>query len=93
MSTNQEMLALLESFRNELYGPSDFVSLHEPLFIGNEAKYVQECINTGWVSTVGSYVTLFEKLLAEKERKSFYHLSTSWRQLMQSGTLVQSRIL
>jgi len=76
MSTNQEMLALLESFRNELYGPSDFVSLHEPLFIGNEAKYVQECINTGWVSTVGSYVTLFEKLLAEKT-SSNYCVSTN----------------
>ena len=30
----------------------DNYPLHEPLFCGNENKYVQECIDTGWVSTV-----------------------------------------
>ena len=32
---------------------------------GNELKYVTECIETGWVSSVGSYVDLFEKMSAE----------------------------
>lgn len=41
------------------------VNLHEPRFSGNEAKYVDECIKTGWVSSVGSYVDRFEKDLAE----------------------------
>lgn len=39
--------------------------LHEPLFRGNENKYVKECIDTGWVSSVGKYVDLFEEKLAE----------------------------
>ena len=34
--------------------------LHEPLFKGNEWTYVKECIDTGWVSSVGSYVDRFE---------------------------------
>jgi perosamine synthetase len=38
--------------------------LHEPSFKGNELAYVSECINTGWVSSVGSYVDRFEADLA-----------------------------
>ncbi|KEI06376.1 perosamine synthetase [Clostridium botulinum] len=32
---------------------------------GNEWKYVKECIDTNWVSSVGSYVNLFEEKFAE----------------------------
>lgn len=45
--------------------PRDFLPLHEPLFRGNENKYVKECIDTAWVSSVGKYVDLFEEKLAE----------------------------
>ena len=38
--------------------------LHEPLFCGNENKYVQECIDTAWVSSVGKFVDRFEADLA-----------------------------
>jgi perosamine synthetase len=41
------------------------VALHEPSFKGNELAYVSECIETGWVSSVGSYVDKFEHDLAE----------------------------
>lgn len=41
------------------------VALHEPSFTGNELAYVKACIDTGWVSSVGSYVDLFEHNLAE----------------------------
>jgi perosamine synthetase len=40
------------------------VALHEPAFEGNELAYVTECIQTGWVSSVGSYVDKFERDLA-----------------------------
>ena len=51
---------------NRVIGQTDkFVSLHEPTFIGNEWGYVKECLDTGWVSSVGSYVDRFEKILAE----------------------------
>ncbi len=39
--------------------------LHEPLFIGNEYKYVQECIDTAWLSSVGKFVDRFEADLAD----------------------------
>lgn len=43
----------------------DAAVLHEPNFSGNESAYVQECITTGWVSSVGKFVDRFEQQLAE----------------------------
>jgi perosamine synthetase len=40
------------------------VALHEPRFVANESRYVQECISTGWVSSVGKFVDRFERDLA-----------------------------
>lgn len=46
-------------------GPADkTVPLHEPEFAGREWEYVKECIDTGWVSSVGSFVDRFERDLA-----------------------------
>ncbi|MEJ7626519.1 MAG: LegC family aminotransferase [Ferruginibacter sp.] len=41
------------------------VLLSGPNMGGNELKYVTECIQTGWVSSVGAYVDQFEKMSAE----------------------------
>lgn len=40
------------------------VLLSGPNIGGNEWKYVKECLDTGWVSSVGSFVDQFEKLTA-----------------------------
>ena len=40
------------------------VPLHVPTFAGNEWDYVKECLDTGWVSSVGAYVTRFEEDMA-----------------------------
>lgn len=56
--------AVLAAIRSVIDG-GDFVPLHEPHFAGNEWAYVKECIDTGWVSSVGSYVDRFEEMLAE----------------------------
>ena len=37
------------------------IELSVPSFIGKEKKYLIDCIKTGWVSSGGKYVTLFEK--------------------------------
>ena len=41
------------------------IPLSIPHLGGNELKYVAECIETGWVSSAGSYVTQFENMVAE----------------------------
>jgi perosamine synthetase len=38
-------------------------ALHEPEFRGKEWEYVKECLDTGWVSSVGKYVDRFEDML------------------------------
>jgi perosamine synthetase len=44
------------------HGP---IKLHEPTFDGNETKYVQDCIESTYVSSVGKYVDQFEIELAK----------------------------
>ena len=39
--------------------------LSGPNIAGNEWKYVKECLDTGWVSSVGAFVTQFENMVAE----------------------------
>lgn len=41
------------------------LALHEPEFKGNEWQYVKDCLDSGWVSSIGSYVPRFEKSLEE----------------------------
>lgn len=52
------------------------VLLSGPNLGGNELKYVTECIQTEWVSSVGSYVTKFEEMLAERAGTK-YAIATS----------------
>ena len=41
---------------------SSSISIHEPDFLNTNAlKYVSECIETGWVSSAGSWVHSFDK--------------------------------
>ena len=54
-------------FANNIKGlyKKDFVPLHEPTFNEKELEFVTDCVKTGWVSSVGAYVTRFEEELAE----------------------------
>jgi len=45
--------------------PQAFIPLHAPVFRGNEKKYLEECIDTTFVSSVGKFVDLFEEEIAE----------------------------
>lgn len=43
-----------------------FIPLIVPEIRGNEWRYVKECLDTNWVSSVGSYVDRFEQMVAEQ---------------------------
>ena len=45
--------------------PDGFIPLHEPTFNGNEKKYLIDCIDSTFVSSVGKYVDKFEEMVAE----------------------------
>lgn len=53
------------TMREATASKSKFIPLAEPMIGGNEWKYVKECLDTSWVSSVGSYVDLFERMLAD----------------------------
>jgi len=51
----------ITDFIHDLYGGGDFIPLAVPVFIGNEKKYLNECIDTTFVSSVGKFVDRFEE--------------------------------
>jgi perosamine synthetase len=52
-------------FIRSLYPDRDFIPLHEPHFGGNEKKYLEDCIDSTFVSSVGKYVDRFEEMIRE----------------------------
>lgn len=41
------------------------IPLSVPNIAGNEWQYVKECLDTGWISSVGEYVNRFEQMVAD----------------------------
>ena len=58
------MFSQITDFIHNLYGTMDTVPLHAPKFMGNEKKYLDECIDTTFVSSVGKFVDRFENEIA-----------------------------
>jgi perosamine synthetase len=52
-------------FIRETFDTKEFIPLHEPRFLGNEKKYLNECIDSTFVSSVGKFVDEFEKEFAK----------------------------
>ena len=48
-------------FVKKIYSTKESIALHEPKFIGNEKKYLNQCVDTTFVSSVGKFVDNFEK--------------------------------
>jgi len=59
------MYSEVVKFVHNLYGTEDVVPLHVPCFNGNEKKYLNECIDSTYVSSVGKFVDRFEEMVAE----------------------------
>lgn len=57
-----QVVALLSDVLGRKQQP---IALHEPEFAGREWEYVKDCLDTGWVSSVGRYVEGFESRLTE----------------------------
>ena len=53
------------SYIRDIFKSEDFIPLHVPLFKGNEKKYLTDCIDSTYVSSVGPYVNKFESLMSQ----------------------------
>jgi len=49
----------------------DFIPVNEPLLAGNEKKYLNECIDSGWISSEGPFIQNFEEQFAERVGRQF----------------------
>lgn len=63
-------------FIRSTYKTDAFIPLHEPRFKGNEKQYLNECIDSTFVSSVGKFVDRFEEEIA-KYTGSKYAVATS----------------
>jgi len=64
------------NFIQKTYQTKSFIPLHEPKFVGNEKKYLNECIDSTFVSSVGKFVDEFEEKIASYTG-SKYAIATS----------------
>lgn len=62
---NKSFKEIIDFIRELYHQPTGIIPLHAPVFGGNEKKYLEECIDSTYVSSVGSFVDLFEKKVAE----------------------------
>ena len=53
------------NFIRKTFSTEEFIPLHAPTFNGNEKKYLNECIDSTFVSSVGKFVDQFEDAVAE----------------------------
>jgi len=49
------------NFIQETYKTKSFIPLYEPRFVGNEKKYLNECVDSTFVSSVGKFVNELEE--------------------------------
>jgi len=61
----------IEEFIRKSFKTNEFIPLHEPRFIGNEKKYLNECIDSTFVSSVGKFVDSFEENIAKYTGSKF----------------------
>ena len=47
------------------------IPVNEPIFFGNEKKYLANCIDTRWIGSDGKYVNLLEKKLSSFVKRRF----------------------
>jgi perosamine synthetase len=53
------------SFEPGALAPSGVIPLSQPEFSSNEWKYLKECLDSGWVSSAGPFVSRFEKMVSD----------------------------
>ncbi len=59
------MFEIIIKYIKEIYKANDFIPLYVPTLQGNEKKYLSECIDSTFVSSVGKFVDLFEEKIQE----------------------------
>lgn len=70
-SVNKEFIKNIVNTLQSILPAKENIPLHEPDFGGNEWEYVKDCLDSGWVSSVGAYVDRFEQMLCDYTGSSY----------------------
>ena len=72
MIPNQTKLDLIQTKKqkNKIV-KKRFIPVNEPIFIGNEIKYLKNCISSKWIGSDGKYVSEFEKKLSNYTKRKY----------------------
>ena len=55
---------ILDTIKQVIACDASFTPLHIPIFEGNEKRYLAECVDSNFVSSIGEFVDRFEGMLA-----------------------------
>lgn len=70
LKMNSNFKEILQMIRSAFNEPTLFIPLHEPRFRGNEKKYLNDTIDSTYVSSVGQYVDKLEAMMADISKTS-----------------------
>lgn len=62
---NREFIQNIINRLRSVLPDKEYIPLHEPHFGGNEWEYIKDCLDSGWVSSVGAYVDRFEQMICD----------------------------
>ena len=68
---NSKILEFIRNLYIDLYSEDEFVPLHAPTFSDKEKEYLLNCLESTFVSSVGEYVTRFERSVCEYTHSRF----------------------
>mgnify|MGYP000078381973 CR=1 FL=1 len=84
---------IIDTLTRVLHNTNKTIHLHEPTLNGSEWQYVKNCIDTGWVSSVGSYVDRFEQNLAKYTKHSYAIATTNGTSALPMPYLIVAQYL
>ncbi|MBC7428148.1 MAG: LegC family aminotransferase [Bacteriovorax sp.] len=75
-------------FVKDLYPSKEFIPLHAPVFQGNEKKYLNDCIDSTFVSSVGEYVNKFEKMMCDYTKAKYAVATTNGTSALHTALMI-----
>ncbi len=79
---------IIQFIRKVFSSPTDYIPLHKPHFGGNEKKYLQETIDSTFVSSVGAFVDKFEQMMQQTTSAKYAIATTNGTTALHLSLLV-----
>lgn len=75
-------------FIQKTYQTKEFIPLHAPIFIGNEKKYLNECIDSTFISSTGKFVDKLEEKIADYTNAKYVIATSSGTSALHTSLLL-----